>query len=292
MPGLATSERTKKNALSLMEGLGVAGGEIDIGEAARHMLGRIGHPAATGAPVYDVTFENAQAGERTSTLFRLANFHGALVLGTGDLSELALGWCTYGVGDQMAHYNINASVPKTLIRHLVRWVAETSGFAEGVRAALESILVTEISPELIPSTEDGEGPGQLSEDTVGPYELQDFHLYHVSRYGFGPAKVAYLCAEAWSDTDRGAWPANLSDDDRRAYGLAEIKQWLGVFLRRFFQSSQFKRSAMPDGPKVGSGGSLSPRGDWRAPSDSVAVAWLTELEDEVPDSDEGDDSDG
>lgn len=286
MPGLATTERTKRNALGLMDGLGVAGGEIDIGEAARHMLARIGHPAASGAAQFDTTYENAQAGERTSTLFRLANFHGGLVLGTGDLSELALGWCSFGVGDQMSHYNVNASVPKTLIRHLLRWVVDTSAFPDAARSVLESILMTEISPELVPQPGHGDQPGQRSEDVVGPFELQDFHLYHVTRYGFGPAKVAYLCWEAWQDAERGSWPGSVPPDDRREYDLSEIRGWLKVFLQRFFENSQFKRSAMPDGPKVGSGGSLSPRGDWRAPSDAIATVWLEELEREVPENPE------
>lgn len=292
LPGFATSEATRTNAWELMEALGVTAEEIDIRPSARQMLADIGHPYAAGEPVHDVTFENVQAGERTSHLFRLANLHDALVVGTGDLSELALGWTTYGVGDQMAHYNVNSSVPKTLIQHLIRWVIER-GELPGAEEVLEEILATEISPELVPAGEGeggarageggDEGPAQSTEEIVGPYELQDFHLYFVSRYGFRPSKVAFLAHTAWADRERGSWPPGYPRDERREYDLATIKRWLRVFLRRFFQTSQFKRSAMPNGPKVGSGGSLSPRGDWRAPSDSDAEVWLRELEENVPD---------
>jgi NAD+ synthase (glutamine-hydrolysing) len=177
MPGFATSAHTRANAHALMAALGVSAAEIDIRPSAMQMLRDIGHPYAEGKPCYDVTFENVQAGERTSHLFRLANLHGALVLGTGDLSELALGWATYGVGDHMSHYNVNASVPKTLIQHLIRWVIASGQFGEAASATLYSILTTEISPELVPATEGGQGrPAQSSEAAVGPYALQDFNL--------------------------------------------------------------------------------------------------------------------
>ncbi len=293
MPGFATSQRTLTNAHRLMEALGVSAHEIDIRPACMQMLRDIGHPFAQGKPVYDVTFENVQAGERTSHLFRLANFHGGLVLGTGDLSELALGWTTYGVGDQMSHYNVNASVPKTLIQYLIRWVVQSGQFDAETNRVLLSIVETAISPELVPATgegkvgqgeESGEGgqPAQKTEEIIGPYELQDFHLYYISRFGFRPSKVAFLAHHAWGDRERGRWPDLLPPEGRHEYDLATIKKWLDVFLYRFFKFSQFKRSAMPNGPKVGSGGSLSPRGDWRAPSDSEAVVWLEELRRNVP----------
>ena len=268
MPGFATSDGTKANALALMEALGVTSAEIDIRPSCLQMLHDIGHPfAKNGEPLYDITFENVQAGERTSHLFRLANYNNALVLGTGDLSEMALGWATYGVGDQMSHYNVNTSVPKTLIQYLLRWVIASEQFDGKVGVLLQSILDTEISPELVPHTPGIEGGGiQSTQEKIGPYELQDFHIYYTTRYGFRPSKVAYLAHCAWGDK----------------YDLATIKKWLGVFLFRFFQTSQFKRSAMPNGPKIGSGGSLSPRGDWRAPSDSEATVWLKELEENVP----------
>ena len=282
MPGFGTSDTTLANARALMAALGVSVGEIDIRPASEAMLRTIGHPAADGDPVYDTTYENVQAGERTSHLFRLANHHGALVLGTGDLSELALGWSTYGVGDQMSHYAINASVPKTLIQFLLRWAIDTGQFGEAAGEVLASVLDTAISPELIPASDSGAGnsalPEQHSEQTVGPYELQDFFLYHVLRFGNRPSKVAWLAHQAWGDRDHGAWPDLIPPERRNQYDLDEIKQWLAVFLDRFFRTSQFKRSAIPNAPKVGSGGSLSPRGDWRAPSDGNATAWLAELE--------------
>jgi NAD+ synthase (glutamine-hydrolysing) len=229
--------------------------------------------------VFDVTFENVQAGERTSHLFRLANHHKAIVIGTGDLSELALGWCTYGVGDHMSHYNVNASVPKTLIAHLVRWVAETNAIGtNAVADVLIRILDTEISPELVPSKpgEDA-APAQSTENAIGPYELQDFTLHYVLRYGFTPSKIAFLAHSAWSDREKGAWPHgdNLA---RNQYDLATIKKHMETFMYRFFQISQFKRTCVPNGPKVGNGGSLSPRGDWRAPSDSESAVWMADLE--------------
>jgi NAD+ synthase (glutamine-hydrolysing) len=282
LPGFATSTETKANAWRLMKALGVTGAEIDIRPAANQMLGDIGHASAKGERLYDVTYENVQAGLRTDYLFRLANHNGAIVVGTGDLSELGLGWCTYGVGDQMSHYNPNASVAKTLIQHLIRFVAASGDVSEETAAVLHDILATEISPELVPAGEDG--VIQSTESIVGPYALQDFNLFYATRYGFAPSKIAYLAWNAWHDAERGVWPANIPEAAHRAYGLAEIKSWLRVFLRRFFEQSQFKRSALPNGPKISSGGSLSPRGDWRAPSDSHAAAWLDELERNVPDT--------
>jgi NAD+ synthase (glutamine-hydrolysing) len=284
MPGFATSELTLRNSHRLMEALGVSGHELDIRPAAVQMLRDIGHPAADGAPQYDITYENVQAGERTSHLFRLANLHGGLVLGTGDLSELALGWATYGVGDQMSHYHVNASVPKTLIQFLLRWAIDTDQFGAEVNEVLDSVLNTEISPELVPRHgSDADKPGADSESVVGPYELQDFFLYYAMRFGYTPSKVAFLAEHAWGDREAGSWPELIPVERRNEYSLGEIKHWLGVFLDRFFRTSQFKRSAMPNAPKVGSGGSLSPRSDWRAPSDGSAVTWLEELRSSVPD---------
>jgi NAD+ synthase (glutamine-hydrolysing) len=284
MPGFATSRTTLSNAHALMKALGVSARELDIRPAATQMLRDLGHPAGGGDAVYDVTYENVQAGERTSHLFRLANFHRALVVGTGDLSELALGWSTYGVGDQMSHYNVNASVPKTLIQFLLRWAIDTGQYGEQAGTVLQSVLDTAISPELIPSEDpDADRPGADSESVVGPFELQDFFLYYILRFGFRPSKVAFLAHHAWHDRDRGRWPDLIPPERRNEYSLAEIKHWLEVFLDRFFRTSQFKRSAVPNSPKVGSGGALSPRGDWRAPSDSSAEAWLAELRNTVPD---------
>ncbi len=280
MPGFATSERTRDQANRLMRAVGATAQEIDIRPSCMQMLADIGHPFARGEKVYDIAFENVQAGERTSHLFRLANMHRAPVIGTGDLSELALGWCTYGVGDQMSHYNVNASVPKTLIRYLVRYVARTGDLGPDASRVLLDVLETEISPELVPGEAGGQ-PAQSTEASIGPYELQDFHLYFTLRYGYAPAKVAFLAWTAWHDRTRGAWP-DVPEHERNQYGIADIKRWLRVFLRRFFELSQYKRSAMPNGPKVGSGGSLSPRSDWRAPSDGTAVTWLAALE-AVPD---------
>ncbi len=281
MPGFATSEGTKSNAWALMTALGVTGAEIDIRPAAERMLKDIGHPYADGQPVHDITFENVQAGLRTDYLFRLASQNQAFVLGTGDLSELALGWATYGVGDHMSHYNVNGGVAKTLIRHLIRWVAARDAMAPAA-ATLNAILDTEISPELVPPGTDGKI--QSTEEAVGPYALNDFFLFHITRFGMSPSKVAYLAHQAWSDASRGDWPAHHPDADRVAYDLATITAWLRKFLVRFFQTSQFKRSALPNGPKVVTGGSLSPRGDWRAPSDGTARAWLDELDANVPDA--------
>ncbi|WP_415041658.1 NAD(+) synthase [Gordonia sp. (in: high G+C Gram-positive bacteria)] len=259
MPGFATGGATRSRALELMDSLGVSGSEIDIRPACRQMLADLDHPVAHGEEVYDTTFENVQAGQRTSLLFRLANEHNALVLGTGDLSELALGWCTYGVGDQMSHYNVNGSVPKTLIQHLIRWMIDAELHEEKTSAVLREVLDDVISPELVPPGADG--AVQSTEDAVGPYELHDFFLYYVTRYGYRPRKVAYLARQAWSDK----------------YDAATIDKWLAVFLKRFM-ANQFKRTAMPNGPKVGSGGSLSPRGDWRSPSDATAAPWLADLD--------------
>jgi len=276
MPGFGTSSLTRDNAWRLMRSLGVSAEELDIRPVAERMLADIHHPYADGKPLYDLTFENVQAGLRTDYLFRLANHHNGLVIGTGDLSELALGWCTYGVGDQMAHYNVNAGVPKTLIQHLIRWSISSHQFAPEVSETLDAILATEISPELIPTVE-GETP-QSTEATIGPYALQDFNLFYTLRHGFAPSKVAFLALQAWEDAARGEWPPHFPPERRGAFDLQQIRHWLEVFLRRFFAFSQFKRSAMPNGPKVSAGGSLSPRGDWRAPSDGNANAWLAELE--------------
>jgi NAD+ synthase (glutamine-hydrolysing) len=264
LPGFATGEHTRGNAIRLSKALGVTFAEIDIRPTAELMLTEIGHPYARGEAVYDVTFENVQAGLRTDYLFRIANQRGGIVLGTGDLSELALGWSTYGVGDQMSHYNVNGGVPKTLIQHLIRWVIASGEFDAEVGETLQSVLDTEITPELVPA---GEGEQiQSSEAKVGPYPLQDFSLFYVLRYGFRPSKIAFLAWHAWRDE----------------YPLAEIRSWLAVFAQRFYSFSQFKRSAMPNGPKVSYGGSLSPRGDWRAPSDMAATVWLKEIERDIP----------
>lgn len=279
LPGFATSDATKANAWKLMHALGVTAAELDIRPAATQMLSDIGHPYAGGEPVYDVTFENVQAGLRTDFLFRLANQHAALVVGTGDLSELGLGWCTYGVGDHMSHYNPNGSVSKTLIQHLIRYVAHSGDVDAATAKLLEAILATEISPELVPAGADG--AIQATEQAVGPYALQDFNLFYLTRYGFKPSKIAYLAWNAWRDVEQGPWPVNIPHQDRRAYSLAEIKHWLRLFLMRFF-ANQFKRSALPNGPKMSSGGALSPRGDWRMPSDAVVDLWLAELDAVVP----------
>ncbi len=277
LPGFATSDETKANAWELMRELGIDAREIDITPLARQLLADIDHPFARGEAVYDVTFENVQAGARTDLLFRLANQEGGLVVGTGDLSELALGWCTYGVGDQMSHYAVNASVAKTLIQHLIRWVSAQDIFGPEVSDVLDRVLATEVSPELVPGA-----ALQSTQSVVGPYELQDFNLYYLTRYGLRPSKVAYLALEAWEDIARGTWPPGIAAADRHAHDLPTIKHWLEVFLTRFFAQSQFKRSAIPNGPKLTSGGSLSPRGDWRAPSDATAAPWLEELRRNVP----------
>lgn len=288
LPGYATSARTLDQAERLMRAIGCTLRRIDIRPSCDQMLADLGHPYAQGAPQYDLTFENVQAGERTSHLFRLANFNDAIVVGTGDLSELALGWCTYGVGDHMSHYNVNASAPKTLIKHLVHWVAETAPIGAGgaplsadatCGAVLRDILATEISPELVPGDAAGQ-PGQSTEAALGPYDLHDFYLYYLLRFGFAPSKVAFLAHAAWRDVQAGAWPAG-PQVQRQAYDLATIGRHLRTFVHRFFQTSQFKRTCVPNSPKVGSGGSLSPRGDWRAPSDAEAAVWLADL-DRIP----------
>lgn len=280
MPGFATSTRTLQQARQLMAVVGCTASEVDIRPSCLQMLKDLGHPYADGKPVYDITFENVQAGERTNHLFRIANFNNAIVIGTGDLSELALGWCTYGVGDHMSHYSVNASVPKTLITHLVRWVAESGRLGEAGAAVLLDVLGTDVSPELVPGGDEGK-PTQKSEDTIGPYELQDFNLYYTLRYGFAPTKVAFLALAAWRDRDAGAWPEG-GHVARNQYDLAAIKRNLKIFLDRFFRLSQFKRTCVPNAPKVGSGGSLSPRGDWRAPSDSESAVWMRDA-DRIPD---------
>ncbi|BDI61528.1 NAD(+) synthase [Qipengyuania nanhaisediminis] len=287
MPGFGTSEGTKSNAWKLMEAFGITAEEIDIKPAARQMLSDMGHPFATGeepedGTVYDVTFENVQAGLRTDYLFRLAGHHGGFVIGTGDLSELALGWCTYGVGDQMSHYGVNSGVPKTLIQYLIGWTIRTEQFLPDASEVLRAVLGTEISPELVPVGEDEEI--QSTEGTIGPYALHDFFLHHCVRYGQRPGKIAFLAWHAWHDADQGEWPIGDDDQHRLEYDLEEIAHWLEVFLKRFFEFSQFKRSAMPNGPKVSSQGALSPRGDWRAPSDAVADLWIAELKAALPDS--------
>jgi len=280
MPGFATSKRTLDQAHQLMRAIGSTAREIDIKPACMQMLRDIGHPYAEGKLQYDIAFENVQAGERTSHLFRLAHLNRALVIGTSDLSELALGWCTYGVGDHMSHYAVSASVPKTLMAYVIRWVAQSGTLGKEASEVLRAILATRMSPELIPGAGNQE-PEQDSENSVGPYELQDFHLYHTLRFGYPPPKVAFLAWHAWHDAAAGAWP-EIPEEKRNAYSIADIKRHLGTFLRRFFQYSQFKRTCIPNAPKVGSGGSLSPRGDYRAPSDSEAAAWLAQL-DWIPD---------
>ncbi|WP_157417629.1 NAD(+) synthase [Nocardioides sp. Iso805N] len=283
MPGFATSESTLASANALMSSLGTTYETLDIRPTATQMLTDMGHAFGASAgsstvdpSVYDVTFENVQAGLRYDYLFRLANQRGGIVVGTGDLSELALGWCTYGVGDQMSHYNVNAGVPKTLIQHLIRWVVSTDRFDVQTNAVLETIVEQEISPELVP----GETP-QSTEAMVGPYALQDFTLFHVVRHGYNPSKIAFLAWQAWHDADQGDWPAGYPVARRTAYELSEIRHWLEVFIKRFF-ANQFKRSALPNGPKVSNGGTMSPRGDWRMPSDASASVWLAELEARVP----------
>ena len=280
MPGFATSERTRANAHGLMKHLGISAEEIDIKPLAMEMLKQLDHPFARGEPVHDITFENVQAGLRTDLLFRAANQREGLVLGTGNMSELALGWTTYGVGDQMSHYNVNASVPKTLIQHLIRWVARSGMFEEEANRILLDILGTTISPELVPGAKEGEL--QSTEGKIGPYELHDFWIYYITRFGLRPSKVAFLAYQAWRDAAAGYWPPNFPEEQRRAYDIGTIRRWFEEFLHRFFGTSQFKRSAMPNGPKVTTGGSLSPRGDWRAPSDGNARLWLRELRANVP----------
>lgn len=253
MPGFGTTGRTYANALALMRSLGVTVREIPIREACELHFRDIGH----STEVHDVTYENAQARERTQILMDVANQVNGLVVGTGDLSELALGWATYN-GDQMSMYGVNAGIPKTLVRYLVKWVADTQ-VDKASADTLRDILETPVSPELLPAAGDGT-IAQKTEDIVGPYELHDFFLYYMIRFGFGPAKIFYLAQQAFAGL----------------YSAETIKKWLVIFMRRFF-AQQFKRSCMPDGPKVGSI-NLSPRGDWRMPSDAAATAWLEEAE--------------
>ena len=279
MPGFATGERSKANAHALMKGLGVTAEEIDIKSLAGQMLKDLKHPFAAGEPVYETTFENVQAGLRTDLLFRAANQRGALVLGTGNMSELALGWCTYGVGDQMSHNNVNGAVPKTLIQHLVRWTAQSNLFGPDVAKVLLDIVAMKISPELVPQAEKHELQG--TEDTIGPYELHDFFIYYLTRFGLRPSKIAFLALHAWHDAALGEWPPGLPKEHRRSYDMGAIRRWLELFLQRFF-ANQFKRSALPNGPKLTTGGSLSPRGDWRAPSDASGQVWIEELRRNAP----------
>lgn len=269
LPGFATSARTKDQALRLMQALGCQAGEIDIRPGCLQVFKDIGHPYAEGKQQYDITFENVQAGERTSLLFRLANQQGGLVVGTSDLSEVALGWSTYGVGDHMAHYHVNASVPKTLVQHLIRWSAQSGQWNTEFTKALDDVLTTEISPELVPGDSVDE-PSQSTESIIGPYALHDFFLYGLLRFGYTPSKLSWLAQQSWSQGENAM------------YSPQEIKKTLHIFLKRFFEGSQFKRSCIANAPKVGSGGSLSPRGDWRAPSDSNATIWLKDWEN-IPD---------
>ena len=278
MPGFATSSTTMGSALALMEAMGTTYETLDIRPAATRILTDLGHPFAHGEPVYDVTFENVQAGLRTDYLFRAANQRGGIVVGTGDLSELALGWCTYGVGDQMSHYAVNTGVPKTLIQHLIGWVISQGLFDEATNTVLAGILGQEISPELVPSSGGGM---QSTESAIGPYALHDFFLYHFLRRGEVPSRIAFLAWNAWRDASFGAWPASWTPDRKVSYDLSSIRGWLEFFLKRFF-ANQFKRSAIPNGPKVSAGGTLSPRGDWRMPSDVGAETWLEELHQNLP----------
>jgi NAD+ synthase (glutamine-hydrolysing) len=256
MPGFGTTDRTYRNACALVQALGATLREIDVKELAGDVFGAIGHDDG----VEDVTFENVQAWARTFVLFSVASQVRGIDLGTGDLSELALGFATYG-GDHMSHYAVNAGVPKTLVSELIAWAADTLFAKEAaVTAALREVLDTPISPELLRPRADGT-LAQPTEALVGPYELHDFFLYYFLRFGFGPRRIARMALHAF--------------DGR--YTLADIRRWLIVFLRRFF-ANQFKRDCIPDSPKVGSGGSLSPRGDWRMPSDASVAAWLAEVE--------------
>ena len=259
MPGFGTTDRAHTNAVSLMQSLGVTLREVNISAAVMQHFADIGHDAQ----VHDVTYENSQARERTQILMDLSNQLGGLVIGTGDLSELALGWATYN-GDHMSMYGVTASIPKTLIRHLVNYVAQ-SGVDEESRKTLLDIIDTPISPELIPADEEG-NIKQKTEDLVGPYELHDFFLYYMLRFGFSPSKIFFLALRAFDG----------SHAEAPAYDRQTIKKWLTTFCRRFF-AQQFKRSCLPDGPKVGSV-SLSPRGDWRMPSDAMSALWLKECE--------------
>ena len=253
MPGFGTTNRTYTNAIGLMQSLGISIKEISIVEACEQHFKDIGHDSS----IHDVTYENTQARERTQILMDLANQQNGLVIGTGDMSEMALGWTTYN-GDHISMYGVNAGVPKTLVRHLVKWIAETQ-VDESSKTTLEDILFTPVSPELLPVDSQGQMT-QLTEDLVGPYELHDFFLFYALRYGFTPTKIYFLAQQAFCN----------------CYDNQTILKWMGVFFRRFF-SQQFKRSCVPDGPKVGSV-NLSPRGDWRMPSDASANLWMKEIE--------------
>jgi NAD+ synthase (glutamine-hydrolysing) len=256
MPGLGTTERTKGNALRLIRAIGATEREVPISQLSEAVFAAIGHPAE----LEDVTFENVQAWLRKLLLFSTASQGGGLDVGTGDLSEIALGWSTYG-GDHMSHYGVNAGVPKSLISYVIAWAADVVFRDEpGLQEVLRDVLATPISPELLRPNAEGE-IGQRSEDIVGPYELHDFFLYHLLRFGSGPRRIARLALHSFGDR----------------YTVGEIRRWLLVFVRRFF-ANQFKRDCIPDGPKVGSGGSLSPRGDWRMPADADPGAWIAEAE--------------
>lgn len=270
LPGFATTSHTKSNAQRLAEALGASFETIDIRPTAELILKNIGHPLDE----YDVTFENVQAGVRTDYLFRIANQRGGIVLGTGDLSELALGWCTYGVGDQMSHYDINAGLPKTLMQQLVRWVIKTDRFGAKVSRVLQSILDTEITPELIPTA--GDAKPQSTEGSIGPYNLHDFFLYWML-LGYEPTKIQFLALHAWADASKGQWPGGFPESSKVEYSADEINRWLKVFLRRF-TTQQFKRTASPSGPALLGGGSLSPRNGWVAPSDANAEVFLENLD--------------
>ncbi len=254
MPGFGTTDRTYNNAITLMQDLGITIREISIAASVKQHFTDIEH----NIDVHDITYENSQARERTQILMDISNQVGGIVIGTGDLSELALGWCTYN-GDHMSMYAVNVGIPKTLIKHLVSYVAE-NGVEDSIKLTLEDIVNTPISPELTPADENGEIV-QKTEDLVGPYELHDFFLYYVLRFGFRPKKIFWLAQQAFKEE----------------YADGIILHWLRIFYKRFF-SQQFKRSCLPDGPKVGSV-SLSPRGDWRMPSDAMPTDWIKDLED-------------
>ena len=265
MPGFGTTDRTYQNALSLAKEAGVSLKEVSIAAAVRQHFLDIGQDEG----VHDVTYENSQARERTQILMDLSNKTGGIVIGTGDLSELALGWCTYN-GDHMSMYGVNASIPKTLVRHLVEWEAE-SAQSPKFKEALLDVLNTPVSPELLPPT-NGK-ISQKTEELVGPYELHDFFLYNVVRYGMAPAKIYFLAKKAF---EKAADDNRSQEQSSPRFSKAEIKKWLKTFYSRFF-SQQFKRSCMPDGAKVGTV-SLSPRGDWRMPSDASCALWLSEID--------------
>lgn len=253
MPGFGTTDRTYQNALTMMKSIGTTLREINIAPAVRQHFSDIGHDEN----IHDTTYENSQARERTQILMDIANREGGIVVGTGDLSEAALGWCTFN-GDHMSMYNVNGGVPKTLVRHVVKWVKDNRISDETLKRTLQNVLDTPISPELLPPDEDG-NIAQKTEDNIGPYELHDFFIYYTLRYGMTPKKLLFAASKAFNDT----------------YDMEFIKKWLTVFYRRFF-AQQFKRNCVPDGPKVGTV-SLSPRGDWSMPSDAQARIWLDEL---------------